>query len=73
MTTTTPRLREITVNGRPVATEADTLAALVAEQGLGDARVATALNGAFVAAPRRADTPLADGDQIEIVSVRQGG
>lgn len=73
MTKTTERLREITVNGRPAATGAETLDVLVAEQGFGGARIATAVNGEFVPERRRADTRLADGDRVEIVSVRQGG
>ena len=39
----------------------------------GDAKVATALNGDFVPARKRAETPLREGDRIEIVSPRQGG
>jgi sulfur carrier protein len=73
MTETKTRLRTITVNGASLATGAGTLAELVAEQGLGDAKVATAVNGDFVPARRRADTPVADGDRIEILSARQGG
>jgi sulfur carrier protein len=73
MTETKTRLRTITVNGASLATGARTLAELVAEQGLGDAKVATAVNGEFVPARRRAETPVADGDRIEILSARQGG
>ena len=73
MTPTATRVRHITVNGASVATGAATLAALVAEQDLADARVATAVNGDFVPERRRAETPLSDGDRIEIVSARQGG
>jgi sulfur carrier protein len=73
MTATPIRLRAITVNGRPVTTGAETLAALVVEEGLADARVATALNQEFVPAGQRTATTLADGDRIEIVSARQGG
>lgn len=70
---TIERLREITVNGRAAQTGADTLADLVAEQGFGDARVATAVNGDFVAERARARIALRDGDNVEILSVRQGG
>lgn len=73
MTTTTTRPREITVNGTRVSTGVASLAALVAEQGFAGAKIATAVNGDFVPERRRAETPLADGDQIEIVSARQGG
>lgn len=73
MTITKTRLREIIVNGRRSASAAETLAALLAEEGLADVKVATAVNGDFVPERRRADTRLADGDRIEILSVRQGG
>ncbi len=73
MTATKTRLREITVNGARVATGVATLADLVAERGFGDMKVATAVNGEFVAARRRAETPIAEGDRFEIVSARQGG
>jgi len=73
MTSTTTRLREITVNGSTVATASDTVDALVAEQGFGGVKVATAVNGDFVPERRRADTALAVGDHVEILSVRQGG
>jgi sulfur carrier protein len=73
MTQTATRLREITVNGTPVVTGAGTLATLVAEQGFGDVKVATAVNGDFVPERRRAETALSEGDRIEILSARQGG
>ncbi len=64
---------ELVVNGREVLTAARTLAELIDEQALGEAKVATALNGHFVAGPRRATTTLSPGDRVEIVSARQGG
>lgn len=73
MTATTTRLREIAVNGATLATAAETLAALVAEQGFAGVKVATALNGDFVPERARATTTIADGDRVEILSVRQGG
>jgi sulfur carrier protein len=63
----------ITINGQPEDHEAATLAALVEALGLGDAKVATALNGSFVPARARAATALTAGDRVEIVSPRQGG
>ena len=65
--------RAILVNGDPLATEAATLADLVAERGLAGARVATAHNGDFVPERARAMTALHAGDRIEIVSPRHGG
>lgn len=38
-----------------------------------DSPVATALNGEFVPRETRADTPLAEGDRLEIITPRQGG
>ena len=54
-------------------TAAVTLADLVAERGLADARVATARNGTFVPERGRASTHLFLDDHIEIVSARHGG
>lgn len=63
----------ILVNGEVVMTAAMTLAELVAERGLTDAKVATARNGTFVAEQARASTRLFFDDHIEIVSPRHGG
>lgn len=64
---------EIVLNGRKIATGAQTLAGLVERQQLGGRRVATALNGHFVPEAQRATTRLNPGDKVEIVSARQGG
>lgn len=64
---------DITVNGRVVSTEARTLADLVAAEGFGEAKVATAVNGDFVPARARGATAIQDGDSVEILSARQGG
>ncbi len=64
---------QILLNGERHATEAADLSSLCASLGLADAKVATALNGDFVPADRRATTKLAEGDAIEIVAPRQGG
>ena len=61
------------VNGETVAAAAFRLDRLLAELGYGEAGVATAVNGAFVPVRARAETTLASGDRIEIVSPRQGG
>lgn len=61
------------VNGKEIETKATTLLDLVSEHARREAKVATALNGQFVAAGDRAATPLKPGDQVEIVSPRQGG
>jgi sulfur carrier protein len=64
---------KITVNGEQQETEARTLADLCAALGYADAKVATAVNGDFVPASRRAGTELGIDDRVEIVAPRQGG
>ena len=64
---------EIVVNGRPVETSARTLEDLCAELGYGEARIATALNGDFVAKQKRRAVRLAPADRVEIVAPRAGG
>ena len=64
---------QIVLNGELVATRAQTLGELCADLGFAEAKVATALNGAFVAAGKRALTPLSAKDEVEIVAPRQGG
>jgi sulfur carrier protein len=61
------------VNGAELQLDVATLAAALQALDYGDAVVATALNGQFVAARARAATPLAEGDRTETVSSRQGG
>jgi sulfur carrier protein len=64
---------KILLNGEPHETTATTLADLCAALDLGDAKAATALNGAFVPKGARSKTSLASGDRVEIVAPRQGG
>jgi sulfur carrier protein len=63
----------VEVNGKEIETEASTLLDLVSEYARLEAKVATALNGQFIAAGDRAATRLKSGDKVEIVSPRQGG
>ena len=65
--------RSIVLNGEPIETRASTLAELIIEAGFGEARVATALNGTFVAAGLRGTTQIGAGDRVEVLSARQGG
>ena len=65
--------RDVVVNGETCSTAASTLADLIEELGYGDRRIATAVNGQFVAGTARAATAIAAGDSIEIVAPRQGG
>jgi len=61
------------VNGKPCEVRADTLAALLAELEYEDAVVATARNRDFVRRKDRAQTVIAEGDEIEILVPKQGG
>jgi sulfur carrier protein len=61
------------VNGERNELVPTTLANLLEDLGYGQMKVATALNGVFVAATVRGRTIIADGDRLEIVSPRQGG
>lgn len=63
----------IIVNGDSRETAALDLASALAELGLADAVVATALNGEFVPAGARDGMPLADGDRLEVLAPMQGG
>lgn len=61
------------MNGEAQDTRAATLAELCEVLGYGDSRIATAVNGDFVAAAQRESTRLRENDKIEIVAPRQGG
>jgi sulfur carrier protein len=64
---------QILLNGESVATDARNLDELCVKLGFAEARVATAVNGSFVAAAKRGQTALAPKDEVEIVAPRQGG
>lgn len=64
---------QILLNGEAFATDAKTLDELCVRLGFAGAKIATAINGSFVAARMRAGTTLAEADEIEIVAPRQGG
>jgi len=63
----------IEVNGAAREVAGPTVADALAELGWSTAHVATALNGTFVASAARADTPLRDGDRLEVLAPMQGG
>ncbi len=64
----------IVVNGEPRAVAAGTtIAALLAELGRGQRRVAVERNRAVVPRAQHADTALADGDRLEVVAFVGGG
>lgn len=62
----------ILVNGEPRTVIAATLEAALAELGYAG-RLATALDGEFVPASRRAACALNEGSALEIVAPMQGG
>ena len=64
---------KILLNGEAFATDAKTLDELCARLGFAEAKIATAVNGNFVAAVQRPATKLVPADEIEIVAPRQGG
>ena len=63
----------IQLNGESCQTKASTLSQLLEQFDYGDAVVATALNGDFIAEGQRVDTAIKEGDQVEILAPMQGG
>lgn len=63
---------KITLNGTERDLTGPTVQDALAQIGLADAKVATALNGAFLPAALRGET-LRDGDVLEVVAPMQGG
>lgn len=65
---------EIIVNGAPQRlAESVTVAALLEARGLAGKRLAVERNGEIVPRSHHAQTPLVDGDRIEIVVAVGGG
>ena len=64
---------KILVNAESQPVSAQVLGDILNERGYGDAKIATALNEVFVAKSARAQTKVAAGDRLEIVTPRQGG
>lgn len=64
---------ELAVNGEAKKTAATTVAGLLDELGLAGQAVAVELNQAVVPKKQHDDTPLNDGDQIELVTLVGGG
>lgn len=64
---------QVSINGTPLTLTATTLDAALIEAGFARNSIATAVNGQFVPAAKRGDTPLSDGDRIEVLSPMQGG
>jgi sulfur carrier protein len=64
---------QIFVNGDRHDIEPATLALALNALGYGGRKIATAVNGRFVAGPARPTVELSDGDKIEVVAPMQGG
>jgi len=73
MSNETSAILQIMLNGEPYAIDSKTLEELCSRLGLNEAKIATAVNGNFVAVVTRAAIALAPSDEIEIVAPRQGG
>ncbi len=65
--------KQITLNGMPRATSAETIADLVRELDLSPDKVAVERNGAIAPRSSLSETPLAEGDMLEIVHFVGGG
>lgn len=63
----------IQLNGEACQTEAKNLETLLEQFDYGDAVVATAVNGEFVAEAQRNAVKICDGDAVEILAPMQGG
>ena len=63
----------LTINGENQSSSAETLSALVAQLGMKPDRVAIELNREIVPRDRWPQTPLHDGDRLEIVQFVGGG
>ena len=65
---------DVVVNGKPRSVaQGTTVAALIAELGLGDRRVAVERNREVVPRAQHAATELAAGDRLEVVTFVGGG
>ncbi len=75
MPATRPKTMQLTINGasRVFAQPITAVADLVRLLGLEGKRIAIERNGAIVPKSRYADTPLAEGDRLEIVGAVGGG
>ncbi len=64
---------KIIVNGRPAELNATSLDLALVELGFTNPAIATAVNGAFVAATSRTGTVLSENDRIEVLLPMKGG
>lgn len=73
MNSTLPSTLQITVNGAPHTLRGSTVQDLVAELALDPRAVAVEQNRVIVARSQYAQTPIMNGDAVEIVSFIGGG
>lgn len=64
---------KLLLNGASIDVQVITLADLLMIEGFGGAKIATAVNGAFVPAEMRAEYALSVGDAVEVLAPMQGG
>ncbi len=64
---------KLQLNGASVDAQVNTLAELLISEGFGGAKVATAVNGAFVPVGLRDNHILREGDSVEVLAPMQGG
>ena len=73
MTRNTPASLRLAVNGKAMAVQTETLAALLRHLDLNDAAVVAEVNGLIVPRENFARHPLKNGDTIELVRFVGGG
>jgi thiamine biosynthesis protein ThiS len=66
-------MKSLLLNGKKRETAAGTVSELVKELNLDPARIALEINGGIVGKARYGETPVNDGDKIEIVHFVGGG
>ena len=64
---------QIQINGEIKTTEAATVAQLIAEMGMANQAVAVELNRQVVPKRKHEQTPLTEGDTLEVVTLVGGG
>jgi sulfur carrier protein len=64
---------QIVLNGKPREVAGRRLDGVLEELGYQGAKVATAVNGRFVARGLRGETALSEGDRVEVIAPMQGG
>ena len=64
---------QIVLNGRSLEVTCERLDGLLEELGYVDTKVATAVNGRFVARQARVSKQLRPGDRVEVIAPMQGG